>query len=151
MTRLLPFLTTIMVTTASVTNCGSIWPVSQFTVDPPAVVGTGQNVTMSATFEVPAGTPPITEGEISVRGVVSVLFEMETIYPMCKYLQCPLTAGTYSWSWTSPFPDGPMGRVQVTLRLGELWKPSWVCLRWTAHATGTPSNETNAAIKWLYS
>jgi hypothetical protein len=151
MIRLLSFLTTVAVTTASVTDCGSAWPVRQFTVDPPSVVGTGQNVTMSATFEVPDGTQPITEGEISVRGVVSVLFDMETIYPMCKYLSCPLTAGTYSWSWTSPFPAGPMGRVQVTLRLGGLWKASWLCLRWTAHATGSPSNDTNAAIRWLYS
>jgi hypothetical protein len=154
MPRPLSLLTTVAVAAATASNCGSQWAVQSFAVDPPATVGAGQNVTMTATFEVPDGTPPITEGEISVRGVVSVLFDMETTYPMCKYLPCPLTAGTYSWSWVSPFPEGPIGRVQITLRIGGSWRPwkaSWLCLRWTAYATGRASNETNAAVTWLYS
>jgi hypothetical protein len=123
-------------------------------VDPPAVVGAGQNVTMLATFDVPVGTQLVTDGKIQIYGVASYLFDMEMAYSMCKYLPCPLTAGTYAWSWVEPFPAEISGQIQMTFRVGPevagKQKP-WLCLRWTAYATGSPSNETNSAIKWLYS
>jgi hypothetical protein len=151
MFRLLSLLTAVAVGTASVANCGSSWYVKQFAVDPPAAVGAGQNVSMTATFEVPAGSP-IKDGLITAHGSLSYLAVMEFSYSMCDYLPCPLTEGNYTWSWVSAFPEEAFGRIQTTLTLKGLaaTKP-WVCLRWTAYATGSASNATNAAIKWLYS
>jgi len=153
MPRLFSVLSVISVAAASIVDCGSTWP-AHFAVDPPATVGAGQNVSMTATFDVPIGTPLITDGKIQIYGVASYLFEMEMVYSMCTYLTCPLTAGTYAWSWVEPFPADISGQIQMTFRLGPevagKQKP-WLCLRWTAYATGSPSNATNSAIKWLYS
>ena len=157
MNRLLSALSAfVAVATASVANCGSSWYVQQFTVDPPATVGSGQNVTMTAIFEIPEGTPPIHDGLITLHGVASFLFDMESQYQMCQYLPCPLTAGTYTWSWKEPFPEGLVGRVLMSFRLDspprmQPYHKSWLCLHWTAFATGRTTNETNSAIKWLYS
>ena len=142
------------VATASVANCGSSWYVQQFTVDPPATVGSGQNVSMTAVFDIPEGMPPIESGIITLHGVASFLFDMEVQHPMCQYLPCPLTAGTYTWSWKEPFPEGLIGRVLMNFQLDsypQRQQKPWLCLQWAVYATGRTTNETNSAIRWLYS
>jgi hypothetical protein len=134
------------VASATLVDCGSRWPLQFYSVDPPTAVGTGQNVTLSATFRVPDGTAPITRGDLRLRGNALLLFDTETVAPLCDYLLCPLTAGIHTLSWTVPFPEGVYGRVQTTLSFQDK-----LCLRWTAFATGRPSNETNRFNAWLYS
>ena len=131
---------------STLVDCGSRWPLQAYSVDPPTAVGAGQNVTLSATFRVPAGTPPITTGDLRLRGNALLLFDTDTTVPLCDYLLCPLTAGIHTLSWSAPFPTGVVGRVQTTLQFDDK-----LCLRWTAHATGSPSNETNRFNAWLYS
>lgn len=154
MNRFSLLLSALSATSASVVNCGSQWPVHSFVVDPPAAVGAGQNVSMTATFTIPAGWPTIDEfdGILRVKGTLAYLIDMEVVEPLCKYLKCPLTPGTYTWNWKESFPVEAYGRVQTELTLsGLVGAKPWLCLRWTAFATGRASNETNTAIKWLYS
>jgi hypothetical protein len=136
--------------TAAYANCRSSWPVESFTVDPPATVGAGQNVTMTATFTV---TEPINAGFLFFSLQAGSLINIEIQRPICQYLECPITAGTYSWSWIDSFPDGVSGNIVFSFRMADpsTGKGPWLCLHWSAFATGTPSNATGALIRWLYS
>jgi len=152
MLRPLSLLTTVTAVAAAASNCGSQWTVQSFTVDPPAAVGNGQTVTMAATFTIPDGTELIYEGTLRIKATVSSLFTMEIMEPLCNYLECPLTAGTYTWNWTDRFPEGAYGPTQTQLTLsGSVDQKPWLCLRWSAYATGRASNATNAVVTWLYS
>lgn len=157
MFSLLLSLTSLLTASAVYSNCGSAWPV-HFSVDPPATVGSGQTVSVYVEFEVPE---TITAGAIYLHGSAAPHIDMEIRRPLCQYLPCPLTAGTYSWSWTDTFPEGFIGKVQIVFKIEPLPQAGpprgfddrrpGVCLYWSAFATGRTSNETNAAIKWLYS
>ena len=150
------------VVAATVSDCGSQWSLRAFSVDPPGIVGAGQNVTFSVTFLVPfvidpytTEAQPFSDGQISIYGALPGIGDIEVTESLCKHLSCPLTAGIYNWSWTSPFPEDMYGRVETRIRLHHVLAPdnrSWVCVRWVAFATGRPSNATsNPVIRWLFS
>ncbi len=138
--------TALRAAAAALADCGSRWPLQTYSVDPPASVGSGQPVTLTATFTVPDSQPPLSAGNLQLQSTAMLLFSEETQLPLCDYLPCPLKPGTHTLSWSGPFPEGVTGRIQTTLRFEDR-----LCLRWTAHATGRASNETNRFNHWLYS
>lgn len=140
---------------AIVSNCRSEWPI-QIHVDPPAIVGTGQKVSVSLTVDVPT---TIESGWLHLNAIVSPLINnYETSGPLCQYLPCPLTAGTHTWAYQDVFPAGFIGKVQFMFRLtpyensqgGLVRNNPWVCVNWSAFATGHASNETSKFIQWMY-
>ncbi len=146
------FLFIVVGVSATVSSHGSRWTVHNFTVDPPATVGSGQKVSLRAFFTVPE--PVADDARFQLRVVAAPLLDIEVTRPLCQYVRCPLAAGTYMWSWSDRFPEGFAGRVLFSLTLQPTAEPTnnpFLRLSWEAFATGTPSNETSRLIKWLYS
>jgi hypothetical protein len=133
--------------TATYDDCGSRYHIRSYTVDPPGVVGAGQNVTTDLVFDVPQ---TLERGRVGIYTTWNHLMATEVVAPMCDYFDCPLTNGTRTWRYRAPFPTDVSGRIQTTVRLLSVVGDSLLCLRWTAYATGTASNETSWIVRKLY-
>jgi hypothetical protein len=134
-------------TAATYTDCGSSYRIHAYTVDPPGVVGAGQNVTTDLTFDVPQ---TLEQGRVGIYTTWNHIMATEVVASMCDYFDCPLTNGTQTWRYRTPFPADVSGRIQTTVRLLDVVGESLLCLRWTAYATGTASNETSWFMRRLY-
>lgn len=134
--------------TASYNDCGSRAVVHSFTVDPPGIVGAGQNVTMDVVFGLRDSL--FHDGEVTIHSTWNHLMTSMTTMPMCDHFDCPLLNGTYRWRRQTPFPADVSGRIQTTVRLLNGVGESVLCLQWIAYATGSPSNETSWLVRRLY-
>lgn len=137
------------IATASFSDCGSRFKIHAYTVDPPGIVGTGQNVTTDATFEIPPGAS-LTSGRVHIYTTWNHLMATEFSAPLCEYFDCPLLNGTHTWRYRAPFPADVSGRIQTTLRVLNDAGASLLCFRWIAYATGTATNETSWLVRSLY-
>ena len=133
--------------TATYDNCGSRYHIRSYTVDPPGTVGADQNVTTDLVFDVPQ---TLQNGQVGIHTTWSYIMATEVVASMCDYFVCPLTNGTHTWRYRKSFPADVSGRIQTTVRLLSAVGESLLCLRWTAYATGTASNETSWIVRRLY-
>ena len=132
---------------ATYIDCGSLYRIHSYTVDPPGIVGAGQNVTTDLAFDVPQ---TFERGRVGIYTTWNHIMATEVVASMCDYFDCPLTNGTRTWRYRTPFPNDVSGRIQTTVRLLGVAGESLLCLRWTAYATGTASNETSWFVRRLY-
>jgi hypothetical protein len=132
---------------ATYIDCGSLYRIHAYTVDPPGTVGAGQNVTTDLMFDIPQ---PLERGRVGIYTTWNHLMATEVVASMCDYFDCPLLNGTFTWRYRTQFPADVSGRIQTTVRLLNVVGESLLCLRWTAYATGSASNETSWLVRRLY-
>lgn len=148
MIRSLLFSLAVAMAVASYSDCGGRVTLHSYTVDPPGIVGAGQNVTTEVVFGIL--DPLYSEGQVTIHTTWNHIMSSDMTAPMCDYFDCPLMNGTYRWRRQLQFPEDVSGRIQTTVRLLNGVGESVLCLRWIAYATGSPSNETSWLVRRLY-
>ena len=95
----------------------------------PDPVVRGQDTTLSLSCQIPDGVT-VTAGTAEYGFTFNGIPFTPTIEDLCSQVACPLTAGLYSNSTTTPFPD-VSGKIVSTIKWFDTSKTLLYCLETT--------------------
>ena len=90
----------------------------------------GQDSTLSLSCTIPDGVS-ISDGTAVYGTTLNGIPFPSTNSSLCSQVACPLTAGVYSNSTTSPFPAGVTGKIVTTIRWYDVSSVLLYCLEMT--------------------
>lgn len=140
-TRLLALIATAKAA-LTVDDCGagkSLFSVTKLSLDPLAPAP-GSKFTLFMDWTVPEGTT-ITDGTAEYSITWNYIPFDPTTEPLCQDISCPMTAGSYSNSSVSTWPDGANGYITSTMR----WFSSDGGLLACVEIAGTPGLDSESA------
>jgi hypothetical protein len=149
-TALMFLLATIASVTGRVTHCGGTLQVTHLEVDPPGVVAAKQPVRARFDVIVP-DTLDIEDSNLTITTTLFGLTASTYTSPLCEFIGCPVNRGSIGVERTSIFPELVYGHVNSRFLLTGINGTELLCVDWTAYATGGTTNETNWAVRRMYS
>ena len=144
------FLALIVSAMARVTHCGGTLQVTHLEIDPPGVVAANQPVRARFDVIVP-DTLSIEDSNLTITTSLFGLTASTYTTPLCDFIGCPVHRGSIGVERTSIFPEHVYGHVNSRFVLTGANGTELLCVDWTAYSTGRATNDTNWAIRRMYS
>lgn len=151
MLSLISILATLLATvTARVSHCGGTLQVTNLEIDPPGIVAANQAVRARFDVIVP-DTLAIEDSNLTITTALFGIPGPAYTSHLCAIIGCPMNRGSIGVEKTMTFPAGVTGHVTSRFQLLGANDTQLLCVDWTAYATGSATNETNWAIRRMYS
>ncbi len=143
-------MTILTAATARVTHCGGVLQVTNLEIDPPGIVAANQAVRARFDVIVP-DTISIEDSNLTVNTSFFGVPASSYSSALCEFIGCPVNRGSIGVEKTFTFPSGVTGHVNSRFVLAGANDTQLLCVDWTVYATGAATNQTNWAIRRMYS
>jgi hypothetical protein len=124
---------------ATLSNCGSAYPVNHLYVDPPFAVAVNQPVHISVSFN---ASEPILNGTLHTSVYMNYVNVFESTELFNRHLAVPLPIGTHILNRTTSFPADLWGKIQLTFSFYNQLRRRFLCVQYDVIATGSNTNKT---------
>ena len=124
---------------ATLTNCGSAYPVNHLYVDPPFAVAVNQPVHISVSFN---ALEPILNGTLHTSVHMNYINVFESTELFNRHLAIPLPVGPHVINRTTSFPPDLWGKIQLTFSFYNQEQRRFLCVQYDVIATGSNTNKT---------